>query len=240
MARCCAATVARAFSVGGVMFERFTEDARTVVVDAQQECLLLGHGRIGSEHLLLALLGDGGELGRMLQAAGVTLAVARAQVRAIGEVGEKEPSGHLRFTPRAKRVLEQSLRVAQRLGQDHIGRSTILRGLLEVRDAVAVQVLVSLGVDVGALAATADDLVVAEGLRLAVGEASLGHRGSAQSGAGPQLPTEELVAQISRLSAQRDRLASGLRVYGRHLQGCDPDRGCSCGLGALLDLTREQ
>src|SRR5205823_6144018 len=83
----------------------------------------------------LALLRDGGELGRTLAAAGVTLPVARAQVEALGGVGETQRLGHVGFTPRAKRVLELSRRVAQRLGQDHIGRSAILRGLLEIRAA---------------------------------------------------------------------------------------------------------
>jgi ATP-dependent Clp protease ATP-binding subunit ClpC len=203
---------------------------------------LLRHDRIGSEHLLLALLRDGGDVSRTLEAVGVTLPVARAQLaRAPGE-GDTKPAGHVPFTPRAKRVLEQSLRVAQRLSQEHIGRPAILRGLFEVRDAAGVDTLVSLGVDVDRLAAAADDMVLAEGLLLTAGssaaEASVGEPGSGQPGWG-QLSAKELEAEASRLSTQLGRLAGGLRTYGRHLEGCDPERGCTCGFGQLLQLAGE-
>jgi ATP-dependent Clp protease ATP-binding subunit ClpC len=225
------------------VFERFTDDARKVVVYAQEECRLLRHDRIGSEHLLLALLRDGGDVGRALEAVGVSLPVARAQLARTHGEGDKEPVGHVPFTPRAKRVLEQSLRVAQRLGQEHIGRPAILRGLLEVRDATGVHTLLGLGVDVDRLAPAADDLVLAEGVLLAAGlsagEASDGGPGEDPS-RGRHLSPEGLVAEANRLAAERDRLARGLQRYGRHLQGCDPGRGCTCGLGPLLDLAGEE
>jgi hypothetical protein len=97
-------------------------------------------------------------------------------------------------------------------------------------------------VDVDRLAPAADDLVLAEGLLLAAGlsagEASDGEPGEDPS-RGRHLSPEGWVAEVNRLAAERDRLARGLHRYGRHLQGCDPDRGCTCGLGPLLDLAGE-
>jgi ATP-dependent Clp protease ATP-binding subunit ClpC len=104
------------------MFERFTDEARVVVVHAQDEVRLLGHDRIGTEHLLLGLLHDeNSETGRLLRAAGIGLAAVRQLVQEAQDRTGKPP-GHIPFTPRAKRALEQALRVAQRLGQPHIRR----------------------------------------------------------------------------------------------------------------------
>jgi ATP-dependent Clp protease ATP-binding subunit ClpC len=139
------------------MFERFTDEARVVVVHAQEEIRLLGHDRIGTEHLLLGLLHDeDSETGRLLRAAGVGLAAVRQLVQEAPDRTGK-PSG-LPFTPRAKRALEQALRVAQRLGQPHIKRPHLLGGLLQVRDGMAVRLLIDLGVDLDALAGRADSL----------------------------------------------------------------------------------
>jgi ATP-dependent Clp protease ATP-binding subunit ClpC len=225
------------------VFERFTDTARKVVVYAQEECLRLHHDRIGTEHVLLGLLRDGGIVAQSLQAVGVSLARARVELERTRGKPEHPPVGQVPFTPRAKQALEHSLRVAQRLGQEHIGRPTMLRGLLDVPDCTAVQTLRGLGVDLGRLAAVADELVLAEGTVLAAqaaGSALAEPPGPGSSGRGLHQTAEGLLAEAQRLADQRDRLARGLRRYGRHLEGCDPDRGCSCGLGPLLDLGAQQ
>jgi ATP-dependent Clp protease ATP-binding subunit ClpC len=141
------------------VFERFTDQARRVVVYAQEESRLLAHDHIGTEHLLLGLLhDDDDQTGHALNAAGVTLEVLRRQVEASSGRGKKPPSGHIPFTPRAKKALEQALRAAQRLGQDHIARPHLLRGLLEVHDSNGVRLLLECNADLDALTSIADQL----------------------------------------------------------------------------------
>ena len=131
------------------MFERFTDRARRVVVLAQDvEARRLNHDYVGTEHLLLGLLHEGkGVAGRALDSLGISLEAARQQVEEIIGRGQQAPSGHIPFTPRAKKVLELSLREALQLGHDYIGTEHILLGLLREGDGVAVQVLVRLGAD---------------------------------------------------------------------------------------------
>ena len=128
------------------MFERFTDRARRVVVLAQQEAQLLNHSYIGTEHLLLGLLADGGGIAaQALESLGVTLEAAQQQVREMIGEGEQPQQGHIPFTPRAKKVLELSLREALNLGDDHIGTEHLLLGLLEEADGVGAQVAARLG-----------------------------------------------------------------------------------------------
>ena len=128
------------------MFERFTDRARRVIVLAQQEARLLSHNYIGTEHLLLGLLADGGgTAARALESLGVTLDAARDQVREIVGEGQQTLTGHIPFTPRAKKVLELSLREALNLGDDHIGTEHLLLGLLAEADGVGAQVVARLG-----------------------------------------------------------------------------------------------
>jgi ATP-dependent Clp protease ATP-binding subunit ClpC len=130
------------------MFERFTERARLVVVLAQEEARLLQHNYIGTEHILLGLLReDQGAAATALAAADVTLDGARLEVETIIGRGQHEPSGHIPFTPRAKKVLELSLRETVRLGHDYIDTGHILLALIREGDGVAVQVMVNLGAD---------------------------------------------------------------------------------------------
>jgi ATP-dependent Clp protease ATP-binding subunit ClpC len=130
------------------MFEKFTERARRVIVLAQEELLLLRHDRIGTEHILLGLIREGeGVAARSLESLGVSLEAVRQQVEEIIGRGEQAPSGHIPFTPRAKKVLEFSLREALQLGHNYIGTEHILLGLLREGDGVAAQVLVRLGAD---------------------------------------------------------------------------------------------
>ncbi len=129
------------------MFERFTDRARHVVVLAQAEARLLQHDYIGTEHLLLGLIQEGeGVAAQALTALGVQLEDVRGHVEAIIGTGKAMPTGHIPFTPRAKKVLELSLREALSLGHDYIGTEHILLGLLREGEGVAAQVLEKLGV----------------------------------------------------------------------------------------------
>ncbi len=134
------------------MFERFTDRARRVVVLAQEEARMLNHNYIGTEHVLLGLIHEGeGVAARALQALDISLEAVREQViNMIGE-GQQAPSGHIPFTPRAKRVLELSLREALQLGHGYIGTEHILLGLIREGESVAAQVLQKLGADLQAV-----------------------------------------------------------------------------------------
>jgi ATP-dependent Clp protease ATP-binding subunit ClpC len=130
------------------MFERFTDSARRVVVGAEQEARMLRHSYLGTEHLLLALIHEGeGTAAKALESLGISLEAVRAQVEEIIGQGQQAPSGHIPFTPRAKRVLELSLREALQLGHNYIGTEHILLGLIREGEGVAAQVLVKLGAD---------------------------------------------------------------------------------------------
>lgn len=132
------------------MFERFTDRARRVVVLAQEEARLLNHSYIGTEHILLGLIHEGeGVAAKGLEALGISLEAVRAQVEEIIGQGGSSPSGHIPFTPRAKKVLELSLREALQLGHNYIGTEHILLGLIREGEGVAAQVLVKLGADLG-------------------------------------------------------------------------------------------
>jgi len=130
------------------MFERFTDRARRVVVLAQEEARLLNHNYIGTEHILLGLIHEGeGVAAKSLESLGISLEAVRSQVEEIIGQGGASPSGHIPFTPRAKKVLELSLREALQLGHNYIGTEHILLGLIREGEGVAAQVLVKLGAD---------------------------------------------------------------------------------------------
>jgi ATP-dependent Clp protease ATP-binding subunit ClpC len=130
------------------MFERFTDRARRVVVLAQEEAKLLKHNYIGTEHILLGLIHEGeGVAAKALEGMGISLEQVRDQVTEIIGEGQQAPSGHIPFTPRAKKVLELSLREALQLGHSYIGTEHILLGLIREGEGVAAQVLVKLGAD---------------------------------------------------------------------------------------------
>jgi ATP-dependent Clp protease ATP-binding subunit ClpC len=128
------------------MFERFTDRARRVVVLAQEESRLLGHDYIGTEHLLLGLLAEReGVAARALESLDISLDAAREEVREIIGPGPGAAQGHIPFTPRAKKILELSLRAALELGSDVIGTEHLLLGLVAEGDGVGEQVLERLG-----------------------------------------------------------------------------------------------
>jgi ATP-dependent Clp protease ATP-binding subunit ClpA len=130
------------------MFERFTDRARRVVVLAQEEARMLNHNYVGTEHILLGLIHEGeGVAAKALESLGISLEAVRQQVEEIIGRGQQAPSGHIPFTPRAKKVLELSLREALQLGHNYIGTEHILLGLIREGEGVAAQVLVRLGAD---------------------------------------------------------------------------------------------
>jgi hypothetical protein len=147
------------------VFERFTDRARRVVVLAQEEARLLDHNYIGTEHILLGLLHEGeGVAATALARLDVTQEAARVEVEAIIGRGDRQPSGHIPFTPRAKKVLEFSLREALQLGHNYIGTEHILLGLLREGEGVAAQVLTKLGVSLERVRALVVQLLSSEGL----------------------------------------------------------------------------
>ena len=130
------------------MFEKFTDKARRVVVLAQEEAKLLNHNYIGTEHILLGLIHEGeGVAAKALESLNISLEQVREQVQEIIGQGQQAPSGHIPFTPRAKKVLELSLREALQLGHSYIGTEHLLLGLIREGEGVAAQVLTKLGAD---------------------------------------------------------------------------------------------
>jgi ATP-dependent Clp protease ATP-binding subunit ClpC len=124
------------------MFERFTNRARHVVVLAQEEARGLQHNYIGTEHILLGLIGEpGGVAAQALDRFGVTLAGAREEVKGIVGIGKGAVSGHIPFTPRAKKTLELALREALQLNHNYIGTEHILLGVIREGEGVGAQVL---------------------------------------------------------------------------------------------------
>jgi len=202
------------------MFERFTDRARHVMVLAQEEARMLNHDYIGTEHLLLGLLREGeGVAAKALQALGVGLEAARGQVEEIVGRGTDAGPGHVRFTTRAKKVLELSLREALQLGHDYIGTEHILLGLLREGEGVAVQVLVRLGADLNLV--RQQTVQVLHGRR--EGEATAAQARQPAPGEGmPQpgaVPREFWLTEIQNALA---KIAERLTVIERHLGITDP------------------
>ena len=146
------------------MFERFTDRARRVLVLAQEEARLLNHSFIGTEHILLGLIHEGeGVAAKALESMGISLEAVREKVEETIGMAGSAPSGSPPFTPRAKKVLELSLREALQLGHSYIGTEHMLLGLVREGEGVAAQVLVSLGVDLGRVRAQVIQLMSGSG-----------------------------------------------------------------------------
>jgi len=194
------------------MFERFTNRARNVVKLAQEDARRLDHGHIGTEHLLLGLLGEPEGVGaKALVALGVSLEAMRADVERIVGRGEGAPTGHIPFTRRAKKVLELSLREALKLHHNYIGTEHIVLGLVREGEGVAAKILVESGADLSEIRQ--------EVLRLL--STGIADR------AGAEPPKERLIADIEalyeeivRLATEVDRLTALLREHG-----IEPDGG---------------
>ena len=176
------------------MFERFTDRARRVVVLAQQEAARLNHNWIGTEHLLLGLLSEGqGIAARALASMGISLDAMRGAVEDIIGRGQEPPSGHIPFTPRAKKVLELSLREALQLRSDSIGTEHLLLALIREGDGVAAQVLLDAGVDLNRA-------------RQQVIELLHGSLGAGISPAPPPAAGGELLGRLTSIAARLDAI----------------------------------
>ena len=196
------------------MFERFTDRARRVVVLAQEEARMLNHNYIGTEHILLGLIHEGeGVAAKALESLGISLEAVRQQVEEIIGQGQQAPSGHIPFTPRAKKVLELSLREALQLGHNYIGTEHILLGLIREGEGVAAQVLVRLGADLNRVRQQVIQLLHGyQGKEPAAIELRLGAMGGSQ---------RRLVAALqARVSAIESRL-----VVIEQRVGSGPDTG---------------
>src|SRR5262245_42249860 len=199
------------------MFERFTDRARRVVVLAQEEARLLNHNYIGTEHLLLGLIHEGeGVAAKALEGLGISLEAARARVEeSIGQ-GQRTPTGHIPFTPRAKKVLELSLREALQLGHNYMGTEHIVLGILREGEGVAAQVLAGFGADYVQVREQVQWLLTSE---------------VEQPGARTRLVHMTVPEDLRQLEEQ---IAQVRRQKGSAIQAQDPDRAA-----ALRDRERQ-
>ena len=169
------------------MFERFTEKAIKVIMLAQEEARRLGHNFVGTEQVLLGLIGEGtGVAAKTLKSMGVTLKDARAAVEEIIGRGAGFVAVEIPFTPRAKRVLELSWDEARQLGHNYIGTEHLLLGLIREGDGVAARVLENLGVDLNKVRTNVVKMLgEIKGGGTAEAEAGTGSRGRSSSAATP-------------------------------------------------------
>ncbi|MBK8755935.1 MAG: ATP-dependent Clp protease ATP-binding subunit [Actinomycetales bacterium] len=197
------------------MFERFTDRARRVVVLAQEEARMLNHNYIGTEHILLGLIHEGeGLAAKALENLGIKLADVRQQVQEIIGQGQQAPTGHIPFTPRAKKVLEYSLREGLQLGHTYIGTEHILLGLIREGEGVAAQVLVKLGADLNKVRQQVIQLLA--GYQSGQGEKAGAGVGAAQGGPSEGTPAGSLVLdQFGRNLTQAAREGKLDPVIGR-------------------------
>jgi Clp amino terminal domain, pathogenicity island component len=199
------------------MFERFTDRARRVVVLAQEEARFLNHNYIGTEHILLGLIHEGeGVAAQALEQLGVSLEAVRAQVEEVIGRGTDAPTGHIPFTPRAKKVLELSLREALQLGHNYIGTEHILLGLLREGQGVGAQVLGELGADLTRVRQVVVQLLAgyAGGMPPEQRAARSSRPPAAPLAAGPGFYTEREPPELVRVVPLAREVAheSGLRV----------------------------
>ena len=217
------------------MFERFTDRARNVVVLAQQEARLLKHNYIGTEHILLGLARESdGLAAKALDALGIGLEAVREQVVELTGRGQKSPSGHIPFTPRAKKVLELSLREALQFGHNYIGTEHILLGLIREGEGVAAQVLVTLGGDLSAIRQqvirllkenpTTDEKPQAAQARVArlaesVGETGIASRAESAGPMGLASPAESasLNGKLNEVLSRLDSISNRMTLIERAL-----------------------
>jgi len=207
------------------LFERFTDRARRVVVLAQEEARLLNHNYIGTEHILLGLIHEGeGVAAKALESLGISLEAVRSQVEEIIGQGGSSPSGHIPFTPRAKKVLELSLREALQLGHNYIGTEHILLGLIREGEGVAAQVLVKLGADLSR--------VRQQVIQLLSGYSGSGPQGSGASGG------EKAGAATGQASGEAPSGSLVLDQFGRNLTQLAKDKKLDPVIGRARETER--
>jgi ATP-dependent Clp protease ATP-binding subunit ClpA len=194
------------------MFERFTDQARRVVVLAQEEARDLGHNYIGTEHILLGLIREeDGAAARALAVLEINLDAARGEIQEIlGEARNQPPGGHIPFTPRTKKVLEHSLREALQLGVDYIGTEHVLLGLIREGEGVGVLVLERLGVTADQARAQVLDII--RGTRRLGGRPGIPARVYSSRGAVETLGgrVEEALTRLTEISAWLEAISARL------------------------------
>ena len=192
------------------VYEEFTDRARRAVVQAQEEARMLSHNHIGAEHILLGLIHEDGVAGKTLESLGISLDAVRQQIEEIiGRGQQQAPSGHIPFTPRAKKVLELALREALQLGHKYIGTEHILLGLIREGDGVAALVLVRLGADLNRV-------------RQQVIHLLQGHQGKVATAAGSRRSERALAGLPDDVYARTDALDRRLAAVERWV-GMRPD-----------------
>jgi ATP-dependent Clp protease ATP-binding subunit ClpC len=203
------------------MFERFTDRARRVVVLAQEEARMLNHNYIGTEHILLGLIHEGeGVAAKALESMNISLQAVRDQVQEIIGKGQTAPAGHIPFTPRAKKVLELSLREALQLGHNYIGTEHILLGLIREGEGVAAQVLQKLGADLNRV-------------RQQVIQLLSGYAGEGQGG-----PGEKAGAGVGQASGGSKEGSTVLDQFGRNLTQAARDGELDPVIGRFREIER--
>ena len=187
------------------MFERFTSPARRVLVLAQEEARLLNHSFIGTEHILLGLIGEGeGMAAKVLESLGISPGPVRQKIEETIGMSGTLPSGSPPFTPRAKKVLELALREALQLGHSYIGTEHLLLGLVREGEGVGATILVGLGADLGR---------VRQGVIMLMSE-SMGQvqvRGAISEGPVSSLGDDALTASEPRCPQCRSDLTGAVR-----------------------------
>ena len=237
---------------GGLMFERFTNKARHVVVLAQEEARRLQHNYIGTEHVLLGLLGESSGLAfRVLESFGMSLEGAREEVKAIVGTGTGMPSGHIPFTPRAKKTLELALREALQLHHNYIGTEHILLGVIRGGDGVGAQVLKQHSADLMPIRMAVIDLLSAVPTDATRGRRWLRRRYAADPGEAPGPGESSEPGELRTTPAADTSLSEAARLAGAQPVGShhlllaalgDPDTAAARALAALgvdLVLARE-
>jgi ATP-dependent Clp protease ATP-binding subunit ClpC len=237
---------------GGLMFERFTNKARHVVVLAQEEARRLQHNYIGTEHVLLGLLGESSGLAfRVLEGFGMSLEGAREEVKALVGTGTGTVSGHIPFTPRAKKILELALREALQLHHNYIGTEHILLGVIREGDGVGAQILKRHSADLMPIRMAVIDLLASVPTEATRGRRWLRRRSAADPGEAPGPGEPDEPGELRTTPAADTSLSEAARLAGAQPVGShhlllaalgDPDTAAARALAALgvdLDQARE-
>jgi ATP-dependent Clp protease ATP-binding subunit ClpA len=231
------------------MFERFTDRARRVVVLAQEEARELQHNYIGTEHILLALIGEGnGVAFRVLDRLGMSVDGTREEVKAMVGIGSGAPTGHIPFTPRAKKTLELSLREALQLSHNYIGTEHLLLGVIREGEGVGAQILKQHSADLATVRTEVVDLLATYQPETARRTRWL-RRPSVSPGSEPGKPGKSTELRTTPAAdsslSEAARLAGTKPVGSHHLLLAalgDPDSAAAKALTALgvdLDQARE-
>ncbi len=185
------------------MFERFTDQARRAVVLALEEARMLNHNHVGTEHLLLGLIHEGeGVAARALEALGASLDDVRGDVEGIIGRGTEPVRGPVPFTPRAREVLELSLRESRQLGQSSVGTEHLLLGLIREGDGVAARVLAGRGLDLSRMHQRVMDLL----------------QGYAGSTSATAYDSADFTARLDSITARLARVEHHLRKHAASLR----------------------